>query len=122
MNVTTVKATLRLSRETGQGWATAEVGAEATLEPGEDWQEAQEALYVGLKARLVHLFVKTSQERGSETVTAPSNGAGPAQRPPLVPVQPAHYCVIHEKDFQERRKGPKTWWSHRTTDGWCNEN
>lgn len=84
MKVQTIQATLRLSRETDHGWATVELGAEAALEPGEVWHEAQGQLYQDLKGQLARLFANNGRGQGPEKAVAPPEEAEPAQRSPPV--------------------------------------
>ena len=46
MKVTTVSANIRYSKDTGQGaWKVIELGADATVDANETWQQAQASLY-----------------------------------------------------------------------------
>jgi hypothetical protein len=121
MKVTIVTANLRLSKNLDDCWAACELGAEAELEPGEVWEDAQAALYRSLKGQLASLFSKNAKAKGSETAVQPPEEASVTQRPATNGVNPAHFCQLHEEGFKERREGARVWWSHRAGDGWCNE-
>jgi hypothetical protein len=56
MRVTTVSAAIRFSKDTGQGWKTIDIGAEASLDPDDDWVVAQQGLYSQLTAQLRQLW------------------------------------------------------------------
>jgi len=57
MNVTTVKATIRMSRQVDtRTWGTVELGAEGTLGPEEIWEDSQAQLYDQLKGQLASLW------------------------------------------------------------------
>jgi hypothetical protein len=52
VKATQVSASIRFSKEVHEGWKSVELGAEASLDPGDDWQLAQQGLYAGLVAQL----------------------------------------------------------------------
>jgi len=57
MNVQTITVNLRASRPGKDGaWKTVEVGAQASLEPWETWQQSQAALYGELADQLKSLW------------------------------------------------------------------
>jgi hypothetical protein len=61
MKVTQVSATIRFSKEVHEGWKSVELGAEATLEPSDDWHQAQQGLYTSLTAQLRTLWDNNSK-------------------------------------------------------------
>ena len=70
MKVTTVSATIRYSKDTGQGaWKVAEVGAEATVEDNETWTEAQAHLYAELGCQLKALWANGAGHKAQGDVT-----------------------------------------------------
>jgi hypothetical protein len=112
VKVTTISANLRFSKDIGHGaWKVIEIGAEASVEPREDWQSAQTAL---------------CQQLGQQMTVLWNSGNGkPTQEPPkadLPPPQSEHWCVIHQTEFKRFSKDNKVWYSHKAPDGkWCNE-
>ena len=79
MRVTTIKATLRYSQDTGEGsWKSLEVGAEAELAPNEDWHTAQHGLYRQLGEQMRVLWAngngkgQNSPESHAQPVSTPS--------------------------------------------------
>jgi hypothetical protein len=56
MKITTISAAVRFSKDTGAGWKVIELGAEASLESGDDWHQAQQSLYASLTAQLRELW------------------------------------------------------------------
>ncbi len=114
MQVDRVRASLRYSRDTGNGWKTVELGAEASLGAQEEWQKAEAQLYTELSASLMSLWA-----RGT------FNGEKAEESRELE--QPAHWCQEHNQEFRrfERQtsKGLSVWYSHkREGEGWCREN
>jgi hypothetical protein len=112
VKVTTISANLRFSKDIGHGaWQVIEIGAEVSIDPGENWQTAQSVLY---------------QQLGQQMTVLWNNGTGkPAQEPPT-PETPApkreHWCEVHQSDYKKFEKEGKVWFSHKTTEGkWCRE-
>jgi hypothetical protein len=56
MDVISIKAGIKYSKDTGNGWKTIELGAEATIDVEEDWVLAQEGLYSMLTRQLRTLW------------------------------------------------------------------
>ena len=52
MDVTKISASLRFSAPRDKGWKTVEIGAEATVTEGENWEQAQQRLYGDLSNQL----------------------------------------------------------------------
>jgi hypothetical protein len=118
IDIQSISVHIRYSRPLPDGsFKTAEIGAEGNLAPGEDWHEAQVALYKELGMQLKAMFN--------------SNGSGRPQNGPETPVQtapapapppPDHWCETHHCEFKHYEKGNKSWYSHRIPDGgWCRE-
>jgi hypothetical protein len=127
MNIRTISANVRYSKALAQGeHKTIELGAEASLDPGEDWALAQQGLYALLTAQLRTLWGKNGAlpeqpQNGPEShVEAPAT-AGPPSAAPLPTDRPAHWCERHNCAFRRYEKNGKTWWSHKVGDGWCRE-
>jgi hypothetical protein len=112
VKVTTISANLRFSKDIGHGaWKVIEIGAEASVDPREDWQTAQTALY---------------QQLGHQMTVLWNNGNGkPAQEPPTPETptpKPNHWCEEHQTEFKRFCKDGKVWYSHKAPDGeWCRE-
>ena len=109
MKVTTIGASVRYSKSLGDGsHKTVEMGAEASLESGEAWREAQASLYHQLGQQLKALW---------------GNGNGKAQeRPTTKEATPEHYCQAHGQEYRRFERNGRVWYSHRTSDGkWCKE-
>jgi hypothetical protein len=122
MLIERVSAHIRFSQDTGKGcWKTVELGAEAHIEPAEDWALAQQGLYSLLTAQLRQLW----QQNG----VAPGHGhSGPdkaIQPPPAyeaASVPHEHYCLEHQTAFRRFEKDGRYWYSHKADNGsWCKE-
>ena len=121
MKVTTVSATVKYSQDTGKGaWKAVEIGADATVDANETWQQAQAHLYHQLGCQLKNLWVNgQTAQNGSE-----SHGeAVPVLEPNHNPAQPPeHYCQEHQTEFKRYERQGKVWYSHKAPDGkWCKE-
>ena len=107
MKVTTVSASVRYSRAINTGeYKTIELSAEATLEPQEDWIEAQASLYTDLGQQLRTLW--TAKANGNEQT---ANGTG----------QSEHYCQEHQAEFKQYEKEGRMWYAHKAGQKWCRE-
>ncbi len=69
MQVVSVSVRVRESKESGDGWRSLELAAEAQVYPTEDWREAQQSLYEELHGQLDALGVPRA-EAGSEASQA----------------------------------------------------
>lgn len=79
MTVTTIKAAIRMSRQTDSGtWATVELGAEESgiEQLDQPWQDVQADLYHALKAQIKALW-----KEALNTVVPPAPGNGRQQTP-----------------------------------------
>jgi hypothetical protein len=120
VHVDRVTATIRYSQDSGKGaWKSVEVGAEATVAPDEDWQAAQQALYITLGEQLKTIWGKgVSKVQQTEPDWAELGGN---HRAPLKP-PPAHYCETHQCPYKRFEKNGQVWYSHKAPDGaWCKE-
>ncbi len=112
MKVTTISANLRFSKDIGHGaWKVIEIGAEASLEPREDWQNAQTTLY---------------QQLGQQMTVLWNNGNSKSAQEPPKPETPApkpdHWCDEHPTECKQFSRDGKVWYSHKAPDGkWCRE-
>jgi hypothetical protein len=128
MNVTTISATIRYSAEAKGAWRTIELGAEATLDPGEDWQTAQQKMYSQLGEQFKTIWSKGASkacpELGRRVQQAEPDSweeLGGNHREPLKPV-PSHYCQQHQAEFKRYEKNGRSWYSHKAPDStWCKE-
>jgi hypothetical protein len=77
MNVGIVSANIRYAAEAKGGWRTIELGAEADLDPGENWRTAQEQLYHELAQRMKVLWANGT----SKALQAPETDAQPTPAP-----------------------------------------
>ena len=110
MKVERVTACVRYSQDTGKGaWKVVEVGAEATVDEQEGWQDAQARLYAELSTQLKELWAGACKSEG----VAPS---------PTLAAQ-EHWCQEHNRAFTSRTgKNGSEWYSHKAPDGsWCRE-
>jgi hypothetical protein len=75
MKVTQVSATIRFSKDTGQGaWKVIELGAEASVDPEENWALAQQGLYAMLTTQLRALWGHPSTGSGESGPEHTQNG------------------------------------------------
>ena len=110
MKVTTVTASVRYSKAIGEGQhKTVELSADATLEPRDDWQEAQASLYQQLGWQLKTLWAQ--------------NGAVPSEVAQVpAPESHEHFCQGHQTEYKRFEKDGRVWYSHKTDDGkWCKD-
>ena len=109
MRVTQVSAAIRYSKEIGSGaWKSLEIGAQGTVDPREDWHEAEARLYTELR----------TQWTGNGNGNAGNNGddANDHQQ------TPEHYCQEHQAEYKRYSKGDSVWYAHNKPDGkWCRE-
>jgi hypothetical protein len=76
MQVTTVTATVKYTQDTGRGaWKSLELGAEASINEREDWQQAQATLY----GQLAQQFKTLWAQNGSASMNAPEGHQVPVQ-------------------------------------------
>jgi hypothetical protein len=110
VKVTTISANLRFSKDIGHGaWKVIEIGAEASVEPREDWQTAQTTLYQQLGQQMTVLWnnPKSAQESHNPETPAPKVD---------------HWCEAHQTEFKRRNGKNGVFYSHKGPDGnWCNE-
>ena len=115
MRVTTIKAMLRYSQDTGKGsWKSLEVGAEAELAPNEDWHTAQYGLYRQLGEQMRVLWVNGKGQNSPESHPPPAST-------PSAPQHPEHWCTEHNTEFRKYSRDGRTWYAHRAGNQWCKE-
>jgi hypothetical protein len=61
------------------------------------------------------LSVKAQVEQASAWLKTQA----PAQSPPQSAKPPAGWCAKHGVQMTQNHKNGRSWWSHRTADGWC---
>ena len=109
MKVTTISAALRFSKDIGHGaWKVIEIGAEASVDPREDWQSAQTTLYQQLGQQMTLLWNNSKSAQESTTVEAPTTKSG-------------HYCQEHQTEYNRYEKDGRVWYSHKVGNIWCKE-
>jgi hypothetical protein len=112
VKVTTISANLRFSKDIGHGaWKVIEIGAEANIDPREDWQSAQAALYQQLGHQMTTLWNNANGKPTQETTT-----------PETPATKSEHYCQEHQTEYNRYEKDGRVWHSHKTSNGkWCKE-
>jgi hypothetical protein len=109
MEVDRIKVSIRFSKDTGKGaWHTIEVGAEATVEPNDDWGASQIELHEDLANHLRQLFGTPVKDQEEPEIAAP-------------PKSREHWCEEHNIAFRHNQNDRGEWWSHKQGQGWCNE-
>ena len=66
-------------------------------------------------ARCQLASVKAQVEQASEWLKVQA----PAQPPTQSPEHPEGWCSKHGVQMRQNHKDGRSWWSHKTTDGWC---
>lgn len=113
MRVTKVSAEVQYSKAINEGsWKKVNLGAEATVTPKENWQEAQRALYAALATQLKELFTNGPQQPAQKPAPKEKKAGNPGPSDPS-------WCPIHNVKMKRRGKDGQTWYSHKTKDGWC---
>ena len=111
MKITTISANVRYSQKLPNGGHfTAEVGAEGSVSPNEDWKQAQAFLYAELGQQLKALWA-------SRKPTEPRKEGEATQ-----PTQDNHHCPTHGVPYKRFEKNGNSWYAHQHRDQWCNEN
>ena len=120
MKVTTVTATIKYSQDTGKGaWKAVEIGADATVDAAETWQQAQASLYHQLGCQLKTLW---NNGKGAQNGSEGYGEAVPVLEPQSSPAPPEHYCQEHQTEYKRYERQGKVWYSHKGPDGkWCKE-
>src|SRR5919106_3215845 len=94
VKVTTISANLRFSKDIGHGaWKVIEIGAEASVDPREDWQSAQTALYQQLSQQMNALWNNGNGKSGQEPDTSKASAS-----------KPEHWCEEHQTEYQRFSK------------------
>ena len=111
MKITTISANVRFSQKLPNGGHfTAEVGAEGSLSPSEDWLEAQAGLYQQLGQQLKELWATRKPAEPRKEVETTKD------------TQNEHHCPAHGVPFKRFEKNGSVWFSHKHGNAWCNEN
>jgi hypothetical protein len=123
VQVTKITAQVRYSQDTGKGaWKSMELGAEATISPGESWRVAQANLYRDLGHQLKVLWKQSGSAAPQDaTVESPIGDSTDAQHPSNLPLD--HFCQTHGVPFVAREGRYGEFWSHQIAGSqtWCNE-
>ena len=107
MNITTVSASVRFSKDIGdRQYKTVELSAEGAVNANENWQTAQAQLYTDLGQQLKALW------------TTNGNGHVNNGHPE---VTPEHYCNEHGTEFKRYEKEGRSWHAHKSGEAWCHE-
>lgn len=122
MDVISIKAGIKYSKDTGNGWKTVGVGAEANVDIEEDWVLAQQGLYSMLTAQLRTLW-NTDGHNGHQKAGEGTWGELESLPSPVEekPGPRAHWCQLHETEFRKFEKEGRYWYSHKDGNGWCKE-
>ena len=59
--------------------------------------------------------VKAQVEQASEWLKVQA----PAQPPTQSPAHPEGWCAKHGVQMRQNHKDGRSWWSHKTAEGWC---
>jgi hypothetical protein len=110
MRVTDVQALVKYSVEVKGAWVTVELGGTASLTNSEETLEnVSDELHKRLTKQLKVLWA-SNKAGGGET---------PEQaRTETKPETQENWCTTHNTEFKKFSKDGKTWFSHRTADGW----
>jgi hypothetical protein len=129
MQVERINATIRYSQEIQGAWKSLELGAEASLEPDENWTIAQQGLYSLLTGQLKALWGNKNghspehAQNGAENHVEGSWEEVTSYPSPAAekPAPREHWCPAHQREFKRYEKDGRSWYSHRDGDGWCKE-
>ena len=107
MLVTTVKATIRMSRQVDtRTWATVELGAEGTLSPDEVWEEAQALLYDDLKIQLSNLWKASKDDTSDPSIPSQAQAQAPPAQPAIASgTGEILECPEHRKSAESSKGG-----------------
>jgi hypothetical protein len=125
VKVTTVSASIKFSKDTGSGWKTLELGAEASLDSEDDWFLAQQGLYASLTAQLKSLWSKNGivmEHAPDDPKTAIEPGSW--EELEQAPLPKDHLCAQHQTEFKKYEKDGWHWYSHPVkgeSGSWCRE-
>ena len=123
MKVKTVSVNIRFSKALeDKNYKTIELGAEATLDSNDNWQEAQSNLYQELGQQLKNLWIaKTDGETRINNRSTQSTNDENTRSKTAPTVSDRHMCSEHNVDYKRFEKNGKSWYAHKSKDGWCNE-
>jgi hypothetical protein len=117
MIINTVSVSIRYSKPMGDGsFKTVEIGAEATLNPDEDFHDAQVTLYHELGGTMKYVFSGNGSGKAQ-----PGPEKAVAAPPPSALPQREHWCEEHRVEYKRHEKSGQVWFSHKVGDGWCKE-
>lgn len=120
----------RKSQDVQGIWRTLELGIVAEVEHMETVQAAWEAATAAMDAQWAAMWGNpAAQDPAPAPAPAPASvpNTPPLPAPVQAPAQPAappeHWCSEHNTAYTKKTgRDGSTWWSHKTADGWCNEN
>ena len=114
MKITSVSASVRFSKAIQPGcYKTVELSAEGTLNPNENWHEAQATLYTDLGDQLKALWsTRSDQSAPTEQHNEHEYSNGTVQ---------AHYCSEHGIEYCRYEKENQVWYAHKSGNSWCRE-
>ena len=114
MKITTISASVRFSKAIQPGcYKTIELSAEGTLNPNENWHEAQATLYTDLGEQLKALWTTRNDQSAPTEQHNDPEGA--------VDTTLEHFCLEHSVEFRRHEKNSNVWYSHKNGNSWCNE-
>lgn len=119
MLVTIIRATVRVSRgDSEHGWRTIELGADANIYPGENWQNAQQDLYAELNDEAMALLGNGHNGHSNGAQQPTTSTSQPTAEAQGITVE--GWCPIHNLQMRKHTKGNTSWYSHQLPDGtWC---
>lgn len=122
MKVDRVKATVRYSQDSGKGaWRALELGAEASLDPGETLEQGQAKLYEALRLQF-KAFWNSGPNGHSEADPQLPLASSPVAEPEQDEEPEEHWCEEHQEKFWRREKEGRVWYSHAIGNGqYCHE-
>ena len=92
---------------------------DATLEPKDDWQDAQASLYQQLGRQLKALWASNGTPEMPLEGPRMAAGGSDASKTTTTPV---HHCQQHQTEYRRFEKDGRVWYSHKAGDGkWCRE-
>lgn len=142
MYITIVKANVRYSKQLSQGeYKTLELGAEASILPGDDWSLCQKSLYDTLSNNLTEIWdTKPKEKPESNTESNTSSPINTNFPPPSTTnasstiseqvslnvsdekISKEHWCTEHKTFFIRRELNNDVWYSHQMGfNKWCKE-
>jgi hypothetical protein len=122
MQVDRVTALVKYSSEIKGSWKSIELGAEASLGPGESWRAAQSQLYRDVSNLLKQLWAQNGSGQPPALEDLPPVAGGFASDTDPQPL-PAHFCQQHGAPFTPKTGPHGEFYSHKVegSTAWCNK-